>query len=71
MADLSTLRAELEALRTAYHAGATSVSYEGRSVVYTSGEDMRSRLAALEHEIAVAEGARPVRAVVIRSHKGW
>ena len=58
----------------AYRSGARTVAYEGRSVVYADGDELRAAIASLKTEIARAtgttvstvattltEGARPVR----------
>lgn len=68
MTDLATLQSELEALKTAYRTGATSISYEGKAITYKSGDEMRIAIANLEAEIA---GGPAVRSFVVRSSKGW
>lgn len=58
----------LEELKRAYYSGATSLSYDGRSVTYRSASEMREAIAALEAQIGTT---RP-REILIRSQsKGW
>lgn len=61
MADLATLKAELEALESAYRSGTRRVSYEGKTVEYDDEAGLRRRIAHLKGEIAGASGKpRPV-----------
>lgn len=52
---------ELDALRRAYAAGTTRVSYDGKSVEYGSAADLLGRIRLIEGEMASAAGRpRPV-----------
>ena len=52
---------ELDALRRAYAAGTTRVSYDGKSVEYGSAADLLGRIRLIEGEMAGAAGrSRPV-----------
>ncbi|MFD1798224.1 hypothetical protein FQV27_16795 [Paracoccus aurantiacus] len=52
---------ELDALRRAYAAGTTRVSYDGKSVEYGSAADLLGRIRLIEGEMAGAAGRpRPV-----------
>lgn len=68
MADPVLLQAQLDALRAAYFSGASSVAYEGKSVLYRSGADMLAAIDSLERQLGI--DTRP-RRVVMRSCKGW
>jgi hypothetical protein len=65
---MADLQLQLDDLKTAYRTGATSISYEGKTISYRSGAEMQAAIASLEAEIA---GTVPVRSIVIRSDKGW
>lgn len=53
-------QAELDALRSAYAAGVTTVSAMGRTVTYASGEDIARRIREIEAEInPPPTGTRP------------
>ena len=70
MTDTATLQADLEALKAARRKGERRVSIEGFSVEYASDAEMRAAIAALESEIAAAQGSPPIRNVYPRS-TGW
>lgn len=74
MADLATLQAELEALKSARRGGEHSVKYEGpkgsREVVFKSDKEMAAAIAATEAEIAALTGSPVVRTINVRN-KGW
>ncbi|MGW1423845.1 phage head-tail joining protein [Bradyrhizobium manausense] len=67
MTDITTLQAQLDALKRAYRSGTRSLTYEGRSIVYADGEEMRAAIASLETELGLS---RPAIGVV-RSSKGY
>lgn len=67
MADMVELLAMLSELQRAYWSGARSVTYEGKTVVYASGDEMRAAIASLQAELGIS---RPVVGVV-RSSKGF
>jgi hypothetical protein len=71
MTDLTTLQAQLADLRAAYATGATRISYDGKSIEYRDGNEMRAAIASLEAQIAALGGTQPVRTIVVRGHKGW
>lgn len=63
--------AELSALRRAYATGQRSVTYDGRSVVYDSGEAMLARIQKIERDIAAQNsGASPPVAARARFGRG-
>jgi hypothetical protein len=61
------LEAQLASLREAYRSGATTISYEGKSVSYRNAEDLRAAIASIEAELGIVHG----RSTVVRSTKGW
>ncbi len=70
-ADLATLQTRLDALKAARASGVRRINIAG--VIereYRSDAEMVRAIAALEAEITAAQGAPPVRNVVVRS-KGW
>jgi hypothetical protein len=67
MSDIVELLAQLDELKRAYFSGARSVSYDGKTVTYGSGDEMRAAIAALQSELGIS---RPVVGVV-RSSKGF
>jgi hypothetical protein len=74
MADLATLQAELDALKTARRGGQHSVRYRGpngeEEVVFKTDKDMAAAIAATESEIAALMDTPTVRTINIRS-RGW
>lgn len=71
MADLTTLQAQLDELKRAYRSGAHSLEYDGRSITYASGEEMRAAIASLQSEIAQITGTTTATVGVVRSTKGY
>jgi hypothetical protein len=69
--NLASLQGQLASLRTAYRSGVSRSSYEGKSVDYRSGDEMRAAIASLENQIAAISGTTIPRTVVVRSSKGW
>jgi hypothetical protein len=51
LADLQTMLADL---RAAYYVGATSIQYEGKSITYRDGNEMRAAIASLEKQLGVS-----------------
>lgn len=74
MADLATLQAELEALKSARRSGDKRVRYQGphgeREVEYKSDKEMAAAIAATEAEIAALVGTPTVRTINVRI-KSW
>lgn len=70
MADLATLETQLEALKNARRSGVQSAGYGDKRTEYRSDEEMQAAIAAIEGEIAAAQGTQP-RIAVVRSTKGW
>ncbi|MGB8400291.1 phage head-tail joining protein [Bradyrhizobium sp.] len=70
MADVAALTEQLEALRSAYRTGATSISYEGKQISYRDTAGMQAAIIAIEAEIANATGTTPARNIYPRS-TGW
>jgi len=68
MADAAALTKQLEALRTAYASGAQSVSYDGKTTTFRSGDEMRAAISSLQAQLGIGGGAR---LIVVRSDKGW
>lgn len=70
MTDTATLllQAQLGALRAAYYSGASSVSYEGKSVQYMARGDMLALITSLENQLGLV--TQPQR-TIIRTDKGW
>jgi hypothetical protein len=71
MADIATLQAQLDAVKSAYRSGTRTLQYEGRQVVYATGEEMRAVIASLESEIAQATGTMTPTVGMVRSDKGY
>ncbi|MCA6109597.1 phage head-tail joining protein [Bradyrhizobium cenepequi] len=67
MTDIAELQARLEELKRAYHSGARSIAYEGKSIAYGSADELRGAIASLEAELGTS---RPTVGVV-RSSKGY
>ncbi len=53
-------QAERDALASAIASGATSVSYEGKSVTYRSLDEMRRTLAMIEQELSSKNNRRRI-----------
>jgi hypothetical protein len=64
MTDLAT---QLDAVKRAYRSGVRTLTYEGRTVVYASAEEMREAIASLQAELGIA----PTVVGVVRSTKGY
>lgn len=71
MADLATLQAQLDALKSAYRSGVRTVEHDGKSVSYVSGDEMRAAIASLQSEIAPIMGTTTPTVGVVRSTKGY
>lgn len=73
MADLVTLTAALEALKSARRSGEHSVRYRGpngeEEVVYKSDKEMAAAIASIEAEIAALSG--PVIRTINVRNKSW
>lgn len=63
-------QAELDALKSAYAQGVTRVSYEGKTVEYASGDDLRRRIREIEGEIAATSGKKKPVAGFVRFSRG-
>ena len=70
MADLASLRVQLEALKASRRSGVTRTRFGEREVSYRTDNEMRDAIAALEAEIAALDGSPVVRSINIRN-KGW
>ncbi|KZL02648.1 hypothetical protein [Pseudovibrio sp. Ad26] len=55
---MSWTSAELAALKKAYAAGATRVSYEGKTVEYDSGAQLLARIRIIDAEITAISGKK-------------
>ncbi|MEY9348843.1 low affinity Fe/Cu permease [Bradyrhizobium japonicum] len=71
MADIVDLQSQLDELKRAYRSGARTVSYDGKSVTYADGAELRAAIASLESEIARATGTPASAIGVVRSSKGY
>jgi hypothetical protein len=71
MADLATLKADLEALRSARRTGVLRVRFADREVWYRSEAELQKQVASLENEIVALEGSSTPRTIAVRSEKGW
>jgi hypothetical protein len=71
MADLATLRGDLETLKSARRMGARAVQIADRQVTYRNDRELTSQIAALEAEIAAIDGTEKPRTIIIRNTKGW
>ena len=63
---MSWIPAELVALKKAYAAGATRVSYDGKTVEYDSGAQLLARIRIIEAEIAATSGRKKPAAGFVR-----
>ena len=70
MADLSTLKLRREALTSQRTSGVARVSYDGKTVDYSSVAEIDRAIEALDREIALAEGRRIIRHVRVTTAKG-
>jgi hypothetical protein len=73
MADIATLQAQLDALRSARASGVRELRFGERQIFYRSDKEMTTAIAALEDEINQAQGTSRPRNVVLRSppNQGW
>ncbi len=71
MTDVTTLRAQLDALEAARFRGIRVVQFAERSVTYKSDTDLANAAAALRDKIAALEGGKSSGNVRVLSHKGW
>jgi hypothetical protein len=71
MTDLTTLQAQLEALKNARRSGVASAGYGDKRTEFRSDEELQAAIGALEGEIAAMEGTLNPRIAVVRSTKGW
>jgi hypothetical protein len=69
--DITTLQAQLDALKAARASGVKTASFGERSATKFSDKEIVAQIAALENEIATMQGAPRPRGVVIRGGKGW
>lgn len=53
-------QADRDALASAIASGATSVSYEGKSVTYRSLDEMRQTLAMIDQELSTKKNRRRI-----------
>lgn len=71
MADLATLIAERDELKSAMRSGALSVRHGDKSVTYRSMSEMRAALDDLNDEIAELEGRKKRRITYVRQSRGF
>ena len=62
------LQGQLDALLAAYRSGASTVSYDGKTVTYRSGAEMQTAIIGLQRALGLT--TTPTR-VVMRGDKGW
>lgn len=73
---VTTLTAQLEALRKARASGAREVEFQSgsgsmRRTAYRSDVELAAAIADLEGRLATLTGDRPIRNLVIRNSGGW
>lgn len=72
---LDELRAKLDKLKSARYLGVHEIEYVGNGVSrrasWKSDIEMATAIAALETEIAEAEGTPKSRNLIVRCSKGW
>jgi hypothetical protein len=61
------LQSLLDALQTAYYTGATTVSYDGKTITYRSATEMQAAIVALKAQLGYLTPGM----VVVRGDKGW
>jgi hypothetical protein len=71
MADLTTLRASLEALKARRRSGVRTVTWAERSSTNMRDAELRDQIASVQAEIDALEGTPRVRNVVVRGGKAW
>jgi hypothetical protein len=71
MADLATLRVQLDELRAARVSGVSKVVFRDRETWFKSDADMAAAIRDLEAQIALAEGRPAVRFHTITKDRGW
>jgi hypothetical protein len=62
------LQAQLDALMNAYNSGASTVTYEGKTVTYRSLPEMQAVIVSLQTQLG--QRTTPT-TVVMRGDKGW
>jgi hypothetical protein len=72
-AQLATLLAQLEDAKAARRSGVREIWFGERRLTYRSDKEMATAIAALEEEIAAAQGTSRPCNVVLRSppYRGW
>jgi hypothetical protein len=60
---------QLAALEAALASGATTITYQGRSITYRSVEELKAAISTVKNSMAVANGTR-VRQIRFGSRKG-
>ncbi|MCC8936872.1 hypothetical protein H8A99_10335 [Bradyrhizobium sp. Arg68] len=68
---MTTLLAQLDALKAARRSGLRSIEYEGRRVEYRSDDEMQAAIASIQAEIAAEGGTSRPTVAVVRSSKGF
>jgi hypothetical protein len=61
------LQTQLDSLLTAYRTGATSISYDGKTVNYRNSAEMQAAIIGLQRALGIATPTR----IVARGDKGW
>ncbi|WP_338310528.1 phage head-tail joining protein [Bradyrhizobium ottawaense] len=71
MTDMSTLLAQLEALKAARRSGTRVVQYGDSRVEYRSDAELMAAIASVQTEIAAEGGTSRPTVAVVRSSKGY
>ncbi len=75
MIDIAELQSKLDALQKARYQGIREFAYVAngieRRVTYKSDLEMARAIAALEIQIADAQGTQKSRNLIVRARKGW
>lgn len=71
MADLATLRAQLDELKAARASGVSKVRFRDRETWFKTDTEMASAIRDLEAEIAAADGLPRIKFHTITKDRGW
>jgi hypothetical protein len=69
--DLATLMEQLEALKAARRSGVKTTTFGERSTTARDDRELVAQIAAVEADIAAAQGSPRPTVVLVRSNKGF
>lgn len=71
MADLATLLARLERLKSARSSGIFEIRFADRTTRYRNDRELAAAIGALQAEIDAMQGAPKPRNLTVIANKGW